>query len=406
MNVFPKIKTYSIEEVLVILILISLPLGFVVNSISIILLFVGSFLLKFIKIEKNEFNIIIILLIMFYVLSFSSLLWTDSITNTKIGLSRFLSFLIIPLAFAVRSNKKLQKEKVIKIFSKSLVFYASYCLIIGLINTFRTKDVSYLFYHKLSGNLSNMNAIYLSVFISFAITYYLNKKIKSKLDIFSILFLSLFLILLSSKIVITITIMSSIFILSKNFRLKKVSLSHKRFAGIILLLFFLASLNFYDRVEEEFYKTKVSEVLTKKEFGHIYLWTGTGLRMFQIRAFTEILLEKKKYFLGLGLNNSQKSLNDKYNEYDLYPGFQNYNFHNQYIQIQAELGFTGLLLVVSILIIMLKQAISFKDYFLLSFIFLIVFVFMTESFIWRQRGMVFFITILLLFNRKNNEVFK
>jgi hypothetical protein len=200
--------------------------------------------------------------------------------------------------------------------------------------------------------------------------------------------------------------MSSIFILSKNFRLKKVSLSHKRFAGIILLLFFLASLNFYDRVEEEFYKTKVSEVLTKNKFGHIYLWTGTGLRMFQIRAFTEILLEKKKYFLGLGLNNSQKSLNDKYNEYDLYPGFQNYNFHNQYIQIQAELGFTGLLLVVSILIIMLKQAISFKDYFLLSFIFLIVFVFMTESFIWRQRGMVFFITILLLFNRKNNEVFK
>ena len=193
MNVFPKIKTYSIEEVLVILILISLPLGFVVNSISIILLFVGSFLLKFIKIEKNEFNIIIILLIMFYVLSVSSLLWTDSITNTKIGLSRFLSFLIIPLAFAVRSNKKLQKEKVIKIFSKSLVFYASYCLILGLINTFRTKDVSYLFYHKLSGNLSNMNAIYLSVFISFAITYYLNKKIKSKLDIFSILFLSLFL---------------------------------------------------------------------------------------------------------------------------------------------------------------------------------------------------------------------
>lgn len=406
MNVFPKIKTYSIEEVLVILILISLPLGFVVNSISIILLFVGSFLLKFIKIEKNEFNIIIILLIMFYVLCVSSLLWTDSISNTKIGLSRFLSFLLIPLAFAVRSNKKLQKEKVIKIFSKSLVFYASYCLIRGLINTFRTKDVSYLFYHKLSGNLSNMNAIYLSVFISFAITYYLNKKIKSKLDIFSILFLSLFLILLSSKIVITITIMSSIFILSKNFRLKKVSLSHKRFAGIILLLFFLASLNFYDRVEEEFYKTKVSEVLTKKEFGHIYLWTGTGLRMFQIRAFTEILLEKKKYFLGLGLNNSQKSLNDKYNEYDLYPGFQNYNFHNQYIQIQAELGFTGLLLVVSILIIMLKQAISFKDYFLLSFIFLIVFVFMTESFIWRQRGMVFFITILLLFNRKNNEVFK
>ena len=205
---------------------------------------------------------------------------------------------------------------------------------------------------------------------------------------------------------ITVTLLSSTLILLKNLKLKKLSFIHSGFAGIVLLLFFLASFNFYNRVEKEFYKTKINEVLTKKEFGHVYDWTGSGLRIFQIRAFAEILLDKKKYLFGLGLNNSQKSLNDKYNEYDLYPGFQNYNFHNQYIQILSELGFIGLLIVGSIFITMLKQAISNKDYFLLSFIFLILFVLMTESFIWRQRGMVFFITVMLLFNRKNNEAFK
>lgn len=406
MNVFPKIKTSSIEEGLIILILITLPLGFVVNSISIMLFFVGSFLLKIFQNKKIEFDTTTLLLIMFYGFCVSSLLWTDSIANTKIGLSRFLSFLLIPIGFSVRISRKLQTEKIFKIFSKSLVLYALYCIILAIIKALRNKDVSYLFYHKLSGNISNMNAIYLSVFISFAIAYHVNKKIKSKLDIFCLLLLSLFLILLSSKIVITVTLLSSTLILLKNLKLKKLSFIHSGFAGIVLLLFFLASFNFYNRVEKEFYKTKINEVLTKKEFGHVYDWTGSGLRIFQIRAFAEILLDKKKYLFGLGLNNSQKSLNDKYNEYDLYPGFQNYNFHNQYIQILSELGFIGLLIVGSIFITMLKQAISNKDYFLLSFIFLILFVLMTESFIWRQRGMVFFITVMLLFNRKNNEAFK
>ena len=406
MNVFPKIKTSSIEEGLIILILITLPLGFVVNSISIILFFVGSFLLKIFRNKKIEFDTTTLLLIMFYGFCVSSLLWTDSIANTKIALSRFLSFLLIPLGFSVRISRKLQTEKIFKIFSKSLVLYALYCIILAIIKALRNKDISYLFYHKLSGNISNMSAIYLSVFISFAIAYHVNKKIKSKLDILCLLLLSLFLILLSSKIVITVTLLSSTLILLKNLKLKKLSFIHIGFTGIVLLLFFLASFNFYNRVEKEIYKTKINEVLTKKEFGHVYDWTGSGLRIFQIKAFTEILSDKKKYLFGLGLNNSQKSLNDKYNEYDLYPGFQNYNFHNQYIQILSELGFVGLLIVGSIFITMLKQAIFNKDYFLLSFIFLILFVFMTESFIWRQRGMVFFITVLLLFNRKNNEAFK
>tara|TARA_B110000003_G_scaffold42848_2_gene40206 strand:- start:12559 stop:13779 length:1221 start_codon:yes stop_codon:yes gene_type:complete len=406
MNVFQKIKTYSIVEFLVLLILITLPLGYAVNSISIILFFIGSFLLRVFKIEKYSFNNINILLILFFGLCFSSLLWTDNIENTKNVLPRFLSFLVLPIAFSIKTDTNFKKEKVLSTFSQSLVFYAFYCLFIGVIKAFKSKDISYLFYHQLSQNLSNMSAIYLSVFISFAILYYLNKKIKSRVDIFYLFFLGLFLILLSSKTIITITFLLSIIIFLKDFELKKINIKQFFFIGLILLIFIIASVNFHKRFETEFNKTNITEVLTKKEFGHVYLWTGTGLRVFQIKAFYEVFLEKRKYLLGLGLNNSQKSLNEKYNEYNLYPGFLNFNYHNQYIQILAELGIVGLLIGISILILITKQAVFYKDHFLLSFIFFTLVVFMTESFMWRQRGMVFFITILLLFNKKNNELFK
>ena len=173
------------------------------------------------------------------------------------------------------------------------------------------------------------------------------------------------------------------------------------------MLFSIASLNFVNRIKTEFDITKISEVLQKKDFGHSYIWTGVGLRMFQIKVFTEVLEEQKNIFLGEGLNNSQKSLIVKYKEYNLYPGFYYYNYHNQYIQIFAELGIIGLGILLLILFLIIKDAIKHKDYFLLSFIILILVVCITESFLWRQRGMVFFITITLLFSqRKKNFLFE
>lgn len=406
MSVFQKIKQFNIYEALVALLLITLPLGFAVNSIAVILFSFTAIYFVVFKRVKSELTILSILLILFFILCLLSLFWTDNVENTQEGLSRFLSFLILPLAFSIKNHFNIKKEKVFNLFSKSLVVYAAYSLIVGLVKAVNNKDIGYLFYHKLSGNLSNMNAIYLSVFMSFGIAFFLNKKVKSKLDIFYLIFLSLFLVLLSSKIIITITLLSSIIFFFKKFDFRKIRLKQIVVTVSIILLFLIASFNYVDRIITELQKTKISEVLNKKDFGHVYLWTGTGLRVFQIKAFTEILSEQKKYFLGEGLNNSQQSLNEKYKEYNFYPGFLNYNYHNQYIQVMAELGGVGLLIILLIFFFIGKQAIFYKDYFLLTFIFLILVVCITESFFWRQRGMVFFITVLLLFNKRKNTAFE
>jgi O-antigen ligase len=401
MNVFQRIKHYNTTEVLCILVLVTLPIGgYSFNSVAVILLFLGA-LYNFIRNKQSIlFNGISFLLIFFYIVCFSSLLWTDNLENTEAGLVRFLSYLALPLAFTFNSNIPYNREKIIGVFSKVLFFFAAYCVFIALIKSITNSDISFLFYHKLASGLGSLNAIYLSVFISAGIIFLLITENKSKFDLFCLTFLGLFLILLSSKLIIAVVALTILGFFIKKRKYKKINVKHIFVVSIISILLLFASSNVLNRVKVEFEKTKVNEVLNKKDFGNMYSWTGTGLRLFQIKSFFEIIQEQEKIFLGFGLNNSQDSLNDKYKEYNLYPGFLNYNYHNQYLQVFSELGVIGLLTFLIVLFLILKHAIIYKDYFLLSFIILILAVCITESFIWRQRGMVFFIMISLLFSKR------
>lgn len=405
MNVLQRIKNYHISEILIALILITLPLGFAVNSISITLfLFIAIyFCVKTGNLKKP--NSLFFLFLAIYGCFVLSLIWTTNLTNTKTGLVRFLSYLTIPIAFYLHQNIKINQNKIFNYFSKALVVYAFYALLMAFVSYLKTNDFNDLLYHKLSGNLSNMNAIYLSAFVSIAIAFFINKKEKSKLDFFYVFFLSVFLILLSSKTIITITLIFSVSYFFRNFKLQQVSVKQKIIIVVAFLFFSIASINYLDRIKTEFHKTNLKEVLNTSDFGPNYLWTGSGLRLFQLKAFTEVLSEEKKYLLGEGLNNSQESLIRKYKQYNFYPGFLTYNYHNQYIQIFAELGFVGLLLLMLIFYVLLKKAFFNKDYFFKTFIFLILVLCITESFLWRQRGMVFFITMsLLLYNKKNATI--
>jgi O-antigen ligase len=399
MNAYKKSNS-NIDELLVTLILITLPLGgYAINSIFVILFFLLSVYRFFTSKPSIVFSKIPFLFIAFYFFGVLSLLWTDSVKNTFEGLIRFLSYLVLPLAFMINAENRFSIDKIFERFSKSMVFFALYCLIIGFIKVFKYDDINFLFYHELSGNLSQLNAIYLSVFISLAIGFFLFKSEKSKATLFYAIFLGVFLVLLSSKIIISMTFIFSIWYFFKNNFFKKGKPIHFITVIVMSFIFMISSINFVNRFKTEFEKTKINEVLETKDFGPVYLWTGVGLRVFQTKAFIEILTEKKRIFLGSGLNNSQEDLNNKYKEYNLYSGFLNYNYHNQYIQIFAELGFVGLTLFLMILFIILKEAINNKNYFLFSFIIITSAVCITETFLWRQRGMVFFIIISLLLSR-------
>ncbi|MHB0755913.1 O-antigen ligase family protein [Polaribacter sp. M15] len=401
-NVFQEIRNTNFTDVLLIIILITLPVGFAINSSAIILFFLGC-LYSFVKNKyKFSLNKIEVLFILFYLVCFLSMFWSDNLKNTTQGLIRFLSYLILPLAFGF--NKTFNVDKIIAVFSKTLVLYSCLLIVVAIYNVFINSDINFMFYHKLSSGLGYLNAIYLSIYTSIAIAFFIFKEQKTKYHFMYLFILMFFLLLLSSKLIIVVTLFFVfVYFMSKR-KYKKFKLKSLFILPAILIVFILASKKLVNRVNIEFEKTKVQEILSKKDFGHVYLWTGSGLRIFQTKVFLETLDENKKLIFGLGLNNSQESLNRKYKEYNLYPGFLNYNYHNQYIQVFAELGVLGLFILISIFIVLLKKAINFKDYFLLYFIILILAVCVTESFLWRQRGMVFFIIMVLLFFNKTKRI--
>jgi len=410
MNVFTSfnqfIKSQDIHHWLISLILITLPLKHSVNSLFIIIT-VLYFIYNYFSTKKKprlEINNITIVFISIYILAFVSLLWSVDLESSFEGLSQKLSYLILPIVFVFIPKINTKNITIIfSTFSKAIVFYALYCLSIGLVLYFKNNNINALFYHNLSKPLNGINAIYLSTYTAFAILYFFTKKTKQKRDYFYLTLLSLFLILLSSKLLISVTLFSiiaSLLYYRKNTK-KRVLKTVFLISTLIVTIFI--SKKIIDRFTIEIKNTNYSEVFSKKEFGQVYFWTGTSLRLFQIRAFYELLKEDRLFFKGYGIDASQAMLKKKYVQYNLYPGFYNYNFHNQYIQIFSELGILGLLFLISIFYFSLKEALVNKNFLFLSFTFLIAILCITESFLWRQRGMVFFITVTLLFFKDSSQ---
>jgi O-antigen ligase len=406
MSAQKNIKAFIYSEntfvFLISFVLITLPLKHIINSISLILFLIFALTYRLIFKNKITVNKVSIWFITIYVLVVLSLLWTIDFDETIKGLRKMLSFLIIPLGFI--SMPKLnyyQVFKILKNFSYSVVLYSLYCLTIGLSKYITTLDTSYLHYHSLSSPLDQISAIYLSVYVAFAIFFFIVNT-KKLIHYFFIIILMVFLILLSSKIIVSITLLAIVVYLAK---LKNKLLFISAFIIIItgtLIFISNAENSIKQRIENEVMNTKSLEVLTKEDFGENYYWTGIGLRLFQARSYFEMLNEDQIFLTGYGFKASQKKLIQKYKSYNLYPGFYNYNFHNQYIQILAELGIVGFLVLISIFFLGIKNSIKYKKQLFIAFNFLILFLCITETYLWRQRGMVFFITIFLLLYNYNS----
>jgi O-antigen ligase len=123
--------------------------------------------------------------------------------------------------------------------------------------------------------------------------------------------------------------------------------------------------------------------------------------------FFELFQEETVFWKGYGLNASFKKLEEKAIKYDVFrgnetqEGYQTKNFHNQYIQNFAELGFFGFLILVIMLLFTLKKTIQSKDFIQIAFAVLMISLFLTESFLWRQRGVMFFTLLYCLFSTED-----
>ena len=406
--------------IFILLVLITIPFVNILNSISIGILFTTA--LFFLKKNNFKTETALLLPMLLYVLMVLSFFWSiDKFTTTK-SLSKEICLLLIPLVF-IFSNKilKQQKEKIIKYYSYSIVLFSIYFIVRAFIKYF-SSDSNVFFSHELV--TKELNAVHYSIFVSFSLLYFITQETNTIKTVLIQLFLISFLILLQSKIVIITTV----FLTSLYFFFYSKSANKMRLRNIVMLGIVFFSFLFFNRIKEkiefEFQLNKdnnightvipkeivgdriisMKEAWEKDKFEQTDFFSGASFRMYQFRIFLEIMNEENVLFQGLGLNASYKKIEEKGLKYNLYKGnettegYQKKNFHNQYIQVFAELGIVGFVLLLLILFVNLKNALKNKDFVHIAFAILMISLFLTESFLWRQRGVVFFIVFYCLFN--------
>jgi len=109
-------------------------------------------------------------------------------------------------------------------------------------------------------------------------------------------------------------------------------------------------------------------------------------------------------FFGYGIGDVQDVLNESY----IAQGYKKlavdtYNAHNQYIQIALTAGLTGLLIFLASNIILYRQFIKSKNSQGLLVLTFFLMVFLTESYLERQNGIIMYSFIMSMYIFKEDE---
>ena len=412
-----------------VLLLVSIPLKLGISNVFLVIFLISVLINKNkLKLAFSFEYVMPILLFLWMALSY---FWSVEPSKTINAIPKEIGLFLLPFSFFFLPLTRKQKQDAIHIYSFSIFFLALYFLARAFLRYFLTYDINVFFYH---GEYDNdyglvpkvLNAIHVSVFVAVAFFYFFTKEDNSKRNYVISAILFLFLALLSSKnifIVVLLLIFVYLFFYSK--------IANKmRLRNSIILLSIIILVFSFGKIKERFYlefqsnsgksishnvvtgitegvhNVSIYEAWNNEKFTPNDFFPGTAFRVYQARLFFEFLNDEPIFWNGFGLNASFKKLEEKAKYYNVFTGndelegYQKKNFHNQYIQIFAELGLIGFVLLVLILFINLKNALNNKDFIHIAFAILMISLFLTESFLWRQRGMIFFALFYCLFNYK------
>ncbi|WP_022827787.1 O-antigen ligase family protein [Flavobacterium antarcticum] len=398
------------------LLIVTLPLNFAVGSISVII-FLVSVIVNF-KYWNFSFNKALILPILLYAIMMLSLIWTNDYDATLSALKKSIIFLLIPAAFLVIPKLDTNNiSKIFKIFSYSMVFYAVYFFILAIYKFTATQNPNVFFSHELVS--LDLNAIYMASFASFAMFYFVSLEIKNSIERLAMFTLLLFVFLLSSRSLFFIDL---ILLICYYIFFSKTHQGVKVITVFAFFLFFLVSVASSEEIKDRLLSKSetafvdnilnkniseqekrennitIEEAWNRQDFQQNNFFPGTALRVFQVRVFKEMLDEQNIFFTGFGLGASQPEIEKKVEEHQLSLGYKIFNFHNQYIQTFAELGFFGFLTLILMLLVNLKNAIYNQNFLHLVFAVTMIILLLTESMFCRQRGIIFFIVLYCIFN--------
>lgn len=406
---------------------ITIPLPLAFNNIALVLWTISNILN--VKNKPLQLNFNLTLSVCLFVWMIASYFWSIDVNATIKALPKEVALLLVPLNFMFFSRDGLENKITIwlKYYSHFMVLYALFFLLRAGIRYLIFKDMAVFYYHGENDVDSGLvpkllNAIHVSVFTAVAFFWFLYQSHKTRTEIIALGVLFVFLVLLSSKnILLVVVLLTLVYLFYFSKTANKMRLRNSLiFTSIVLTVLFFGKIKQRFNIEfqsntnrslshdvlnqapEGVHFVSIYEAWNNKSFTPNDYFPGTAFRVYQIRVFLELIKEEPVLLTGFGLNASFKKLEKKSIKYNLYQGtgkgdgYQNKNFHNQYVQTFAELGIIGFLILILMLGTLVYKAIKTENYLQISFTILMISVLLTESFLWRQRGVSFFTIIFCL----------
>jgi hypothetical protein len=409
---------------------ISLPFSTGVCHAAIILYllnwaFEGNWREKFLAIKNN---VLIILIIVFFSMELFGSLYTDAAGIA--GVEKKLFFVLLPVALAT-SEVKLTMRNIYQIF---------YCFVCScMIGTFiclanSTYQIrlltegtplailSYLDssdYRNLNSDASDgwlsfsyislangirIHPTYFSLYLAFAITFLMFRSDDGRrwLRIVSwvlIGYFSLFIVLLSSRIIIIGMLAVFVIAIVQALRTKETWAKALRLSvvlGLSASLLYLNPVSRYRNLQElplaSFHIQSNNNYMNSTEMRASLWWLG-------LKAS-----ERVNLIWGTGTDDVYGAMKQVSDDYHIRDSFNSYDPHNQFLFTLIGSGIIGLTLLISLMAVSLFYALVRQDYLYATFIFLFVLLCITETALQLQKGVVFFAIFfsLLAFKRRTS----
>jgi O-antigen ligase len=356
--------------------------------------------------------------VLLYLLKCFSLFYTEAIGKGIKHLGTTSGLIIVPLA-VYSSNTFLNKNsygRLMAYFTAILFSSCLYCLVVAFTKYKLNADQTVFFYHDLVKPISQ-HAIQFSVFIFINLVYLfglLKNGIKRPLIYSLIIYFSIFLVLLSSKLVLSFYLLYVLYYLIKVEK-RKIKPYVKIlfiavplfFAGLILITTNPVSNRFRDITSMDMTFTE------QKKFSQAAYFNGLQFRLLQWRFVYEILNDNHGWVLGLTPGDSQSYLNKKYISSDMYVGktgtkdhgFLGYNTHNQFLQSLLQTGILGLTAFLFICFAFVRIIIKQKNMELSFIVLLLLALNFTDTLLETQYGLLTFIffPLFILFSKNLNS---
>ena len=218
------------------------------------------------------------------------------------------------------------------------------------------------------------------------ILYYHRFKNKYVNVLFGLTFLSAIAIASSRGVIAGLVIVSIIIVFQE-------VKSHKKaiFITIGLILGILA-ISFLTPI-----KSRIDEILNTKNIYPVGLqYNSFNLRVAIYDCSLKII--NRSPLIGYGPGDVQNELNECYKKFDTEAFTKiTYNSHNQYFDYLASFGVLGTLIILFAFYYYYKIAVKGKNRLYLNFLILFYIVFLTENVLYRNSGMVLFVTFNCLF---------